>query len=124
MQVKVTNLCVYARTRLVKRDPIPSCTILHKRYTLLFKINVITYEARNSGSPKYLKTYLQPYTCSAVTRRSHPRLNLLETFPYTPITHKSITHLPNSFAYCIPQLWNDLPLNIRTAATLDIFPRS
>ena len=34
--------------------------------------------------------YLQPYTCSRITRRSNPSLNLLGTFPYTPSTHKSI----------------------------------
>ena len=37
---------------------------------ILFKLNVITSKAVNTGCPEYLNAYLQPFACGRVTYRS------------------------------------------------------
>ena len=102
-------------------SPMKSQHWLPVKYRIPLLINLVTYKTLNSGSPQNLRTYLQPYKCSRVTRRSIPSLALVQTFSYIPHTHKSITCVSIGLAYSTPQMWNVLPLQIRTAASLHIF---
>jgi exonuclease III len=89
-----------------------------------FKINLLTFKALQSSQPAYLKAYLQPYSSTRGTRRSNPDLKILNTpFCNRKINPKTL-HLSQTFFYTAPRLWNDLPIQTRTATKLGSFRRS
>ena len=69
------------------------------------------------GKPRYLKEYIVPYTCPINTRRSNPDKQILHTTGYERKIHSLFQQLSHSFAYSVPRLWNDLPIEIRSAKT-------
>ena len=88
---------------------------------IIFKINTITYKVLSSGNPAYFQVYLQPYTCPLNTRRSIPSNKLLTEFPYRSRVHKSKRYFDASFAFSAPNMWNKLPLAVRSAPTKTSF---
>lgn len=91
------------------------------RYRIIFKICTITYKTLNKGYPTYLHKYLKPYTCLLNTRRSNPSNKVLTEFQYRPRLHKLKRNFDASFAFCAPNTWNNLPINVRSAPTLASF---
>ena len=63
------------------------------------------------------------YTSAVKTRRSNPEKMFLKISYYSSSIHKSKVHFNNCFLYDAPKLWNDLSLEIQTAATLSCFKR-
>ena len=91
------------------------------RFRIQFKINCITYKTLSTGLPACFQCYLRPYSCSVNTRRSSPSKKYLTEFPFKSRIFKSKKHFNSSFAYSAPDLWNSLPLGIRSAHTLETF---
>ena len=91
------------------------------KYRSIFKTLTIIYKFLDSGLPQYFSPYLSYYTCSVNTRRSRPDNLYLNVPAYVSSCHKSRVHFQNSFAYDGPTLWNDLPHNVRSAPTLNLF---
>ena len=90
---------------------------------IIFKTLLLTYKFLTTGKPKYFAPYLSLYTSAVKTRRSNPEKMFLNVPFYSSSVHKSKVHFNKSFSYDAPKLWNDLPLEIRTAPTLSCFKR-
>lgn len=90
-------------------------------HRIRFKSLLLIFKALATGSPKYLSDILQPYSSSRCTRMSDPENKLLATPYFDRRIHSSKTHLEKSFGYYAPRQWNSLPLDIRTASTVEIF---
>ena len=86
-----------------------------------FKTNLLTYKALHTGQPTYLAAHLHPFQSTYNTRRTNPDNNTLATFGFSNKVHVSSKHLYKSFEYAAPQLWNNLPLDIRTAPSISSF---
>ena len=90
---------------------------------IIFKTLLLTYKFLTTGKPKYFAPYLSLYTSAVKTRRSNPEKMFLNVPFYSSSVHKSKVHFNKSFSYDAPKLWNDLPLEIRTAPKLSCFKR-
>ena len=88
---------------------------------IIFKTMLLIYKFLTTGKPKYFASYLSSYTSAVNTRRSCPEKMFLNVPSYSSAVHKSKVHFNKSFSYDAPKLWNDLPLEIRTAPTLSCF---
>ena len=88
---------------------------------IIFKTNLITYKALVDKRPTYLAQYLQPYKSVKNTRRSNPNKLTLNLLYFDYKNHKSYNHLKHSYAFSGPRLWNQLPLNVRSAPTVSSF---
>ena len=88
---------------------------------IIFKTLLLTYKFLTTGKPKYFVPYLSLYTSAVKTRRSNPEKMFLKVPFYSSSVHKSKVHFNKSFSYDAPKLWNDLPLEIRTAPKLSCF---
>ena len=89
----------------------------------IFKTLTIIYKFLQTGLPKYFSPHLSVYTCSVNTRRSSPAKLFLKKPRYTARIHKSKVQFDNSLTYDGPNLWNDLPHDIRSASTVSSFRR-
>ena len=84
-------------------------------YRIKFKLATITYKTLSVGQPSYLLTSLNPY---------HPTRSLRSS-------DQQLLNKPNittefgrrAFSYAAPDIWNDLPLNIRLSPSADSFKR-
>ena len=94
------------------------------KYRCIFKTATIIYKYLHTGLPKYFSPHISLYTCSSNTRRSNPRNKILTTPFYNKSIFKSKLQFNNSFSYNGPNVWNDLPLAVRTAPSLYSFRRS
>ena len=90
-------------------------------FRINFKLLLITYKALNTNQPPYLSSDLRQFTCQTQTRRTDPDLNLLYVPPFQPKLYKSWTQFYYSFSYAAPHMWNSLPLDVRTAPSVDSF---
>ena len=81
---------------------------------ITFKILLLTYKCLNNLAPQYLSELLHKYHPPRALR-SADNLNL--TVPATRLK----TYGDRSFSKCAPTLWNPLPLNIKSACSLDSF---
>ena len=79
-----------------------------------FKILLLTYKALNELTPAYMRELLVPY-CSKRTLRSTE--NHLLTPPRCRLEYCG----KRFFVAAAPTLWNNLPLNIKQAPSVDIF---
>ena len=124
LQLVQNSLCRVV-TRSSKFSHItPQLTNLHwlqVRYSVEFKIGLITYEILNQGQPVYLRELIHPYTSSRNTRRSTPKLKLLHTPTFDRRVHKSVKHFSNSFSHYAPVLWNSFPFQIRNSPSVTSF---
>ena len=78
-----------------------------------YKLAVLTYKARQSGSPSYLASLISDYVPSRSLRSSD---KLLLSRPYT-----SLVMADKAFSVCAPKIWNDLSFNCRAATTVNSF---
>jgi len=97
-----------------------SATELHRQLHWLpvkqrinYKLAVLTYKARQSGSPSCLASLISDYVPSRSLRSSD---KLLLSHPYT-----SLVMADKSFSVCVPKIWNDLSFNCRAATTVNSF---
>ena len=86
-----------------------------RNFTLKFYPSQTLYLTMTS----HTSTVCPPALCHIFDFSWISRLDLIGNIPLvsltptcTCITHKSIAHLSNSFAYFTSQLWNDLPLDL------------
>ena len=89
---------------------------------IIFKTLLLIHKFLATGKPKpkYFALYLSLYTSAVKTRRSNPEKMFIKVPFYSSSVHKSKVHF-NKSSYDAPKLWNDLPLEIRTAPTLSCF---
>jgi hypothetical protein len=78
-----------------------------------YKIALLVYKCLNDQGPAYLKDLLHFYKPSRSLRSAK---SLLLTVPRVKLTYGM-----RSFSYAAPTIWNDLPINIRSAKTTDAF---
>ena len=79
-----------------------------------FKILLLTYKALNGLAPAYMRELLIPYSPKRTLRSTE---NHLLTPPRCRLEYFG----KRSFAAAAPTLWNNLPLNIKQAPSVDIF---
>ena len=79
-----------------------------------FKILLLTYKALNGLAPAYMCELLIPYSQKRTLRSTE---NHLLTPPRCQLEYFG----KRSFAAAAPALWNNLPLNIKQAPSVDIF---
>ena len=110
-----------ARAVLPSYPPIPSAEMVHNLHWLPIKqrinfiIALLTYGILNSRQPSYLSHLLTNRPTTRVTRNSDQQL-LLEKRCATAFGSRA-------FSVAAPRIWNSIPLNIRTAASVDLFRR-
>ena len=105
---------------------IPTLKSLHwlpVKQRIVFKTLILIHKYLTTGKPKYSPPYLPLYISSVKTRCSNPAKMFLKVPFYSSSFHKSKVHFNKCFSYDAPKLWNDLPLEIRTAPTLSCFKR-
>ena len=88
---------------------------------IIFKTLLLIYKFLTTGKPKYFAPYLSLYTSAVKTRHSNPEMMFFKVPFCSSSVHKSLIHFNKSFSYDAPKVWNDLPLEIRTAPTLSCF---
>ena len=79
-----------------------------------FKILLLTYKALNGLTPAYMRELLIPYSPKRTLRS-------MENHLLTPPRCRLEYFGKRSFAAAAPTLWNNLPLNIKQAPSVDIF---
>ena len=87
----------------------------------MFKTATLVYKFLHSGSPSYFQPYLSHSSSSYSTRRSHPDCQYLTVPPFCPSVFKSVKHFDHSFAFDAPRIWNELPHDVRSAASVASF---
>jgi len=98
-----------------------SATELHRQLHWLpvkqrinYKLAVLTYKVRQSGSPSYLASLITDYVHGL---RSSDKLLLSR-----PCT--SFVMVDKAFSVCAPKIWNGLSFNCRAATTVNSFERN
>ena len=76
-----------------------------------YKLAVLTYKARQSGSPSYLASLISDYVPSRSLRSSD---KLLLSRPYT-----SLVMADKAFSVSAPKIWNDLSFNCHAATCVN-----
>jgi len=85
---------------------------------IVFKVLLFTYKSLNGLAPQYLVDLLQLHKPSRTLRSSTSEpLRLVQ-----PLT-KLVSAGDRAFAAAAPRLWNQLPVDIRTATTVNIFKK-
>ena len=81
-----------------------------------FKILLLTFKSLNGIAPSYLETLLKPYVASRSLRSNC----MLKGTLITP-RYKKRKHGSRAFSNAAPQLWNNLPVEIRNAKSIASF---
>lgn len=118
---KVQNTAARIVAQTNRRDHItPVLRELHwlpVKFRIEYKILCLTYSCLNGESPEYLKELIPRYNPSRNLRSSNQnRLRL----PSVEDTNKSRTG-GRSFQNSAPNLWNELPENLKNVKTIDLF---
>ena len=112
--------------RLVKKAPKRSSATsilmelhwLPIRQRVSYKIAIIVFKCLNDENfPTYIKELISVYTPSR-TLRSSDKLLLEKTLK------KLITFGEKSFHFAAPDVWNDLPFELRSCASFNIFKKN
>ena len=115
---KIQNTAARILTRTKKYDHIsPILKDLHwlrVRERIEFKILMLTYKCLNDLAPPYLSELLEDYVPPR-SLRSESQLNL--KVPRTRLRSFG----DRAFSHVAPVLWNELPVAIKTASSLDTF---
>ena len=85
---------------------------IHDRIT--FKIALLVYKCSCSNAPKYL---MDLFKTNKPTRQLRSSYNTT----LQPKFYRNELPKSASFSSAAPRIWNDLPLNVRTAGTNNIF---
>ena len=92
--------------------------IMHK---CMFKTDKLVCKFLHSGSPSYFQPFLSFSSCSYSTRRSHPDRQYLTVRPFHSLVFKSVKHFDHSFAFDASKIWNELPYDVSSAASVASF---
>ena len=84
------------------------------KFRIMYKINLLTYNALQNNCPMYLTELLHEYNPIRTLRSSQQNLLCVPSF-------KLKSFGARSFSVCAPQLWNSLPKEIRCATSVGIF---
>ena len=87
----------------------------------MFKTATLVYKILHSGSPFYFQPFLSLSSCSYLTRHSHPDPQYLTVPPFRSSVFKSVKHFDHSFAFDAPKIWNELPHDVCSAASVASF---
>ena len=89
------------------------------RQRIEFKINMITYKAKNNLAPGYISDMTEPY--------NRPKLNMtLRSSKQNRLDEKSSKHKRSgdrAYSVCGPKLWNLVPLKTRNLSSLELFKK-
>ena len=88
------------------------------RQRIHYKILLLTFKALNGLAPLYLSNLLRPYNVEAYALRAN-NFNKLDQ-PKA----RTKTYGERAFSYAAPNLWNNLPMEIRSITTVDLFKSS
>uniref|UniRef100_A0AAR2L787 Reverse transcriptase domain-containing protein n=1 Tax=Pygocentrus nattereri TaxID=42514 RepID=A0AAR2L787_PYGNA len=114
----VQNAAARVLTRARKFDHItPILSSLHwlpVKFFIDYKILLLTYKSLKGLAPQYLAELLIPYNPPRTLRSQEAGLLSV------PRIRKN-NALGKAFSYKAPQLWNNLPINIRDSDTLSVF---
>ena len=91
------------------------------KYRCMFKTATLLYKFLHSGSPSYFQPFLSLSSCSKRTRRSHPDHQYLSVPPFRSSVFESVQHSDHSFAFDAPKIWNELPHDVCSAASVASF---
>ena len=115
------NACARLVTRARKFDHItPVLMRLHwlpVKERIEFKILLLTYKSLHGLAPQYLRDLLHIYH-PARSLRSEAGQQLV--IPRTRLA----TYGDRMFSKVAPQLWNELPINVRSASSPDVFKKT
>ena len=116
---KVLNAAARVVCLIPKFDHITPVLIglhwLPVKYRVIFKILLLVYKALHANAPPYLSDLLTPLQVGCYSLRSNEQ-NLL----IVPKTVRK-TFGDRAFAKAGPFLWNELPIDIREASTVETF---
>ena len=85
---------------------------IHNR--IKFKILLLTYKVLNGFAPTYLSELIQPYKNQ---REMRSNSQYLLRVPKSRTT----TFGDRAFSACAPKLWNNLPSDVKSSPSIDIF---
>ena len=93
------------------------------KYRCMFNTATLVYKFLHCGSPSYFQPFLSLSSSSYSTRCSHPVHQYLTVPPFRSSAFKSVKHFDHSFAFDAPKIWNELPHDVRSAASVASFRR-
>ena len=82
-------------------------------YRIDYKVATLAFKVRSTGSPVYLRNIINDYEPTRELRSSNQLLLSI------PSTRTEIAR--RAFSQVVPTVWNELPLNIRSAETFGHF---
>ena len=89
------------------------------RQRIEFKINIVTYKAKNNLAPGYVSDMTEAY--------NRPKLNMtLRSSKQNRLDEKWSKHKRSgdrAYSVCGPKLWNLVPLKIRELSTVELFKK-
>ena len=81
-----------------------------------FKIILLTHKALHQKSPIYIQDLVRRYSTSRTLRSSY-------AFLLCPVNYNLKSYGSRAFAVSAPELWNKLPVDIRSCDNLNLFKR-
>ena len=81
-----------------------------------FKIILLTHKAFHQTSPIYIQDLVRHYSTSRTLRSSY-------AFRLCPVNYNLKSYGSRAFAVSAPELWNKLPVDIRSCDDLNLFKR-
>ena len=91
------------------------------KYRSIFKTATLVYKYLHTGNPSYFGSSIKLRDSKYNTRHGHPNSMLLVVPQFVPSVYKSSKQYGLSFSFDAPQIWNDLPAEVRLASSLPSF---
>ena len=85
-------------------------------FRILFKVLLLVYKALNGMAPLYITELLSYRTCSRTLRSTDQKLLAV---PKSRLK----TYGDRAFSVAAPKLWNELPLDLRSLVTINLFKK-
>ena len=85
-------------------------------FRILFKVLLLVYKALNGMAPLYITELLRYRTCSRTLRSTDQKLLAV---PKSRLK----TYGDRAFSVAAPKLWNELPLDLRSLVTINLFTK-
>ena len=120
---KVQNKAARIVLKVSRKSNIPSISLLKElqwlpiKYSIDFKILLLTYQCLHNQAPKYLSDLLQFRPTERHTRSASLRLLSVPK-------SRTKSFGDRSFAVAAPRLWNALPLHLRQSESVVGFKRN
>jgi len=120
---RIQNAAARLCLRIPKRAHVPSKSLLLQlhwlpvEFRIRFKIMLTTFKCLNGLAPSYLTELIS-------VRESSLHLRSVDSHLLVVPKTRTKSYGDKAFPNVAPRLWNDLPLVIRTASSLDAFKKS